>query len=44
MRKLFGLDLTRIERVAGGELLFAWRDDALGEHEGPKDSGERENG
>jgi hypothetical protein len=26
MRKLFGLDLARLLRVAGGELLFAWRD------------------
>jgi hypothetical protein len=26
MRKLFGLDLARLRRVAGGELLFAWRD------------------
>ncbi len=24
MRKLFGFDLARLERVAGGELLFAW--------------------
>jgi hypothetical protein len=27
MRKLFGFDLARSERVAEGELLFAWRDD-----------------
>jgi hypothetical protein len=27
MRKLFGFDLARIPRAAGGELLFAWRDD-----------------
>ena len=27
MRSLFGFDLARSERVAEGELLFAWRDD-----------------
>jgi hypothetical protein len=27
MRRLFGFDLARLERVAPGELLFAWRDD-----------------
>jgi hypothetical protein len=32
MRKLFGCDLARLSRVAGSELLFAWRD-ALGEGE-----------
>ena len=33
MRKLFGFDLARVPRIAGGELLFAWRDD------GPDESG-----
>ena len=43
MRKLFGLDLARLERVGSGELLFAWRDDFPGEHEASKDnSDERE--
>ena len=32
MRKLFGCDFTRLPRVAGGELLFAWRE-APGEGE-----------
>ena len=32
MRKLFGCDLTRLPRVGGGELLFAWRE-ASGEGE-----------
>jgi hypothetical protein len=43
MRRLFGLDLPRIERVVYGEHLFAWCDDYVpGEHEAPKrDSGER---
>jgi len=36
MRRLFGFDLARLERVGSGELLFAWRDDGLGEREGPK--------
>ena len=27
MRRLFGFDLARLERVAPGELLLAWRDD-----------------
>jgi hypothetical protein len=26
MRKLFGFDLARVPRAAGGELLFAWRE------------------
>ena len=40
MRKLFGFDLARSERVAKGELLFTWsEDDPQGEHEGPNDSG-----
>ncbi len=38
MRRLFGLDLTRLERVAGGELLFAWRDGVPGERATLKDS------
>ncbi len=42
MRRLFGLDLARLPRVADGELLFAWSDDGPGEHQAPKDSGERE--
>jgi hypothetical protein len=42
MRRLFGMDLARLERVGSGELLFAWREDVPGEHEAPKDSGERE--
>ncbi len=25
MRRLFGCDFTRLPRIAGGELLFAWR-------------------
>jgi hypothetical protein len=32
MRKLFGYDFARLPRVAGGELLFAWRE-ASGEGE-----------
>jgi hypothetical protein len=36
MRKLFGFDLARVPRVAGGELLFAWRDSGPGEREVPK--------
>jgi hypothetical protein len=36
MRKLFGFALARVPRVAGGELLFAWRDDDPGEREAPK--------
>ncbi len=39
-RKLFGfeftLDFERVPRAAGGELLFAWRDDVLGEREASK--------
>jgi hypothetical protein len=42
MRRFLGMDLARLERVAEGELLFAWRDGDPGEHEAPKDSGERE--
>ena len=39
MRKLFGFDLARIPRAAGGELLFAWRDDGdPGEREASKTS------
>ena len=30
MRKLFGYDFARLPRVAGGELLFAWKE-ATGE-------------
>ncbi len=40
MRKLFGCDFTRLPRVAGGELLFAWRE-VSGEEEqeeSPEDS------
>jgi len=45
LRRYFGLDLTRLEQVAGGELLFAWRDDDPSEHEAPEeDSDERESG
>jgi hypothetical protein len=37
MRKLFGFDLARVPRAAGGELLFAWHDDGgPGEREAPK--------
>ena len=32
MRRLFGFDLARSERVAEGELLFAWCEDVSGEH------------
>jgi hypothetical protein len=42
MRRFFGLDLARLERVGSGELLFAWRGGVAGEHEVPKDSGELE--
>ena len=42
MRKLFGLDMGHLEQVADGVLLFAWREDARGEHEALKGSGERE--
>ena len=38
MRKLFGFDLARLERVAGGELLFAWRDGVPVERELPKNA------
>ncbi len=44
MRRLFGLDLARLERVGSGELLFAWREDVAGKQAAPKDSGERESG
>jgi len=37
MRRYFRLDLTRLERVAGGELLFAWCDDDPSEHEAPEE-------
>jgi hypothetical protein len=38
MRRLFGFDLARLPRMAGGELLFAWRE-ASGEGEqGPPES------
>jgi hypothetical protein len=41
-RKLFGLefmlDFERVPRAAGGELLFAWRDDVPGEPEASKNS------
>jgi hypothetical protein len=36
MRKLFGFDLARVPRAAGGELIFAWRDSGPGEREAPK--------
>jgi hypothetical protein len=36
MRKLFGFDLARVPRAAGGELLFAWRDDGPVESEALK--------
>jgi len=32
MRRLFGFDLARLERVGSGELLFAWHDDVPGEY------------
>ena len=35
MRKLFGFDLARVPRVAGGELLFASRESGLSEREVP---------
>ena len=38
MRKLFGLDLARLPRVASGELLFAWRDGVPGDRATLKDS------
>jgi hypothetical protein len=38
MRNLFGFDLARVPRAAGGELLFAWRDSGPGEREAPKNS------
>ena len=37
LRRHFGMDLTRLERVAEGELLFAWRDDDPSEHEAPEE-------
>ena len=37
MRKLFGSDMGHLERVAGGELLFAWRDGDPGEREAPEE-------
>jgi hypothetical protein len=36
MRKLFGFDPAPLGRAAGGELLYAWRDDAGGEPEASK--------
>jgi hypothetical protein len=39
IRRYFGMDLTRSPRAASGELLFAWRDDVLGEHESAKEDG-----
>ncbi len=39
MRRLFGRDLARSPRVAGGELLFAWREASdEGEQESPESS------
>jgi hypothetical protein len=38
MGKLFGFDLARLPRAAGGELLFAWSDRGPGEREAPKNS------
>jgi hypothetical protein len=39
IRKVFGLDLARLPQVAGGELLFAWREaSGEGKHEPPKNS------
>ena len=32
MRRLFGFDLARLERVAPGEKQLAWREDVSGEH------------
>jgi hypothetical protein len=37
MRKLFGLDMGHLERIADGELLFAWRDGDPGEREAPEE-------
>jgi hypothetical protein len=40
MRRHFGFDLRQSPRVAGGELLFAWRDDDVpGEYGKPEDDG-----
>lgn len=39
MRRLFGCDFARLPRVAGGELLFAWREaSGEGEQEPPEGS------
>jgi hypothetical protein len=39
MHELFGCDFTRLPRVAGGELLFAWREaPGEGEQEPPEGS------
>ena len=38
MRKLFGIDLARLPRAAGCELLFAWCDGGAGEREAAKNS------
>jgi hypothetical protein len=35
MRELFGCDFARLPRVASGERLFAWREAAVEEKEGP---------
>ena len=37
MRKLFGLDMGHLERVADSELLFTWRDGDPGEREAPEE-------
>ena len=37
MRRYFSMDLTRFPQVAGGELLFAWRDGDPGRHEAPEE-------
>ena len=39
MRRLFGCDFERLPRIAGGELLFAWREaSGEGEQESPEGS------
>ena len=39
MRRLFGCDFARFPRIAGGELLFAWREaSGEGEQESPEGS------
>ena len=37
MRRLFGWDLVHSRRVAGGELLFTWRDASGEEEQEPPD-------